>query len=135
MKPGGRSGEGDKFFRMLVWTHATYILLTAIWPLIDIESFMEVTGPKRDAWLVKTVGALLIPVAASLYTYLILETDPMPAIVLGLLTALAFVTIDFYYALNDVIPDIYLADGAAQVIFSIAWIYVGFSKKYQNGKR
>lgn len=118
-----------KLFRLTVWTQATYILVTALWPLVHIKSFMDVTGYKTDVWLVKTVGALLIPVAACLYMHLFIRTDPRPAIALGGLTALAFICIDFYYALTDVISDIYLADGMIEAVFLVAWTYIAFSKK------
>jgi hypothetical protein len=116
-----------KLFRLVIQTQATYILITAVWPLVHIESFMEVTGYKTDIWLVKTVGALLIPVAACLYVYLFIDTDRLPAIVLGSLTAVAFMAIDLYYALTDVISDIYLADAAAELVFLVLWIVHAFS--------
>ena len=75
-------------------------------------------------WLVKTVGALLIPVALCLYAHLYFKSDHRPAIVLGSFTALAFACIDFYYAVNDVIPDIYLADGVVELIFLGGWLYI-----------
>lgn len=114
----------EKFFRALLWAQATYTLVTALWPIVDIESFMAVTGPKRDVWLVKTVGALLIPVAVTLYSYLLIDADKRPAIILGALTAIAFTTIDLYYALSDVIPDVYLADAVVEGIFLLGWLYV-----------
>lgn len=118
-----------RFYRVLVLTQATYTLVTAVWPLIDIESFMEITGYKRDVWLVKTVGALLIPVALCLYAHLYFKADHRPAIVLGSFTAVAFACIDFYYALTDVIPDIYLADGVVEIIFLGGWLYIIFFGK------
>lgn len=36
-----------------------YYFLTGIWPLIDISSFVRVTGPKTDVWLVHTVGLFI----------------------------------------------------------------------------
>jgi hypothetical protein len=118
-----------KIFRFTLWAQATYILVTAVWPLVHIESFMDVTGYKTDVWLVKTVGALLVPVAVCLYLHLFIHTDPRPAIALGGLTAIAFMCIDFYYALADVISDIYLADGIIEAVFLAAWTYIAFSKK------
>lgn len=118
-----------RFFPYVVATHATYIFLTAVWPLVDIETFMDITGPKQDVWLVKTVGALLIPVAVTLYSYLFIDNDTTPAVILGALTATAFIAIDFYYALNEVISDIYMLDGAVEIIFLIAWLVVAFSKR------
>ena len=108
---------------------SVYTFLTAVWPLVDIQSFMEVTGYKTDIWLVKTVGALLIPITLCMVMHLFIRTDPRPVIVLGGTTALAFIGIDFYYALNDVIPDIYMADGAVECIFLAGWIYIAFSMK------
>lgn len=114
----------ETVFRMLLWTQASYTMITALWPLVDIDSFMTVTGPKEDIWLVKTVGALLVPVAASLYAHLFISADKRPAIILGSLTAGAFICVDVYYALTDVISDIYLADAAVESIFLAGWIYV-----------
>jgi hypothetical protein len=99
------------------------MLLTGIWPLIHIESFMLVTGPKTDVWLVKTVGAILIPISLTLLC-LINNADRKPQVVLGTGTAIAFGCIDVYYAVNDVISDIYLADAIIQGVFVMLWIYV-----------
>jgi len=116
-----------KFFTPLLWIQSTYTFLTAVWPLVHIESFMAVTGYKTDIWLVKTVGALLIPIALCMFVHLFIRTDRRPVMILGGATALAFICIDFYYALNDVISDIYMADGAVEAVFLLAWIYIAFS--------
>lgn len=116
-------------FRWLIWLQASYILVTAIWPLIHIQSFMHVTGYKTDVWLVKTVGALLVPVSICLYSFLFINTDRRPALILGSLTSVAFISVDFYYALSDVISDIYLADGAIELLFLFIWIYVALKEK------
>ncbi|MBT1702250.1 hypothetical protein [Chryseosolibacter indicus] len=109
-------------FRTLLWIQGCYTLLTAIWPLVDIHSFMLATGYKTDIWLIKTVGALLIPVALTMLSFLFIDTDQRPVFILGSLTSAAFISIDFYYALNDVISDIYLGDGIIQIIFLITWL-------------
>lgn len=108
----------------LILGQCAYTLITAIWPLVHIKSFMAVTGPKRDVWLVKTVGALLIPIATCLVTVLLLGTDYRPAIVLGALAALAFIIIDVYYVSKKVIARIYLADAAVEFVFLIGYIIV-----------
>lgn len=100
---------------------AAYMLLTAIWPIGDIDSFMKVTGPKTDIWLVKTVGALLIPVGITLLS-LLNKPDKQTAFFLGAGTAVSFFVIDTYYTLNDVISNIYLADAVLQMIFFVWWV-------------
>lgn len=116
-----------KFFRILLAIQCIYTFITAVWPLIDIESFMLVTGYKTDLWLVKTVGAILVSISLCMATHLFIRTDHLPVIVLGASSAIAFISIDFYYALNDTISDIYLADGALQIIFLSAWCYLTFT--------
>jgi hypothetical protein len=74
-------------------------------------------------------GALLIPVACTMYCYLFIRTDHRPDIALSALTALAFVLIDFYYALSDVISNVYLLDGVIELIFLIGWSYLALSPK------
>jgi hypothetical protein len=126
-----------KIFRWLIIAQSTYTMITAIWPLIDIHSFMLVTGYKTDIWLVKTVGVLLIPIAATQILFLIIQSDPRVIIFLSSLVAVAFIIVDCVYALSDVISDIYLVDAGIQVIFLIAWIYVVIrirSTKTSTGK-
>ena len=113
-----------KLFKILVSLQSIYIMLTALWPIIDIETFMAATGPKHDVWLVKTVGALLIPVASCLATFLFVRGSITPAIVLGLLTSVSFIVIDFYYALTDVISNIYMLDGVIESGFLAGWLIV-----------
>jgi hypothetical protein len=117
----------QRLFVWLVWIQSIYTFLTAVWPLVHIESFMLVTGYKTDIWLVKTVGALLIPIAVSLFSHLFTEGNHWPAVFLGALTAAAFICVDFYYALNDVIRDIYMADGFVEILFLLCWLFIASS--------
>jgi hypothetical protein len=122
-----------KLFKTILIAHAVYILLTAVWPIVDIESFMKVTGPKTDVWLVKTVGALLIPVGLCLLSCISIAAK-RPAIVLGTLTCISFITIDFYYAVTDVISDVYLIDAFVQGVFLLGWMFVLMSNVIKPAK-
>jgi hypothetical protein len=114
-----------KAYKTILISHACYILLTGLWPIVDIRSFMFVTGPKTDIWLVKTVGALLVPVGVSMLSA-IARQDSRPIKILGSGIALAFLSIDVYYASTDVISDIYLADAVVEIVFLIGWIFLLF---------
>ena len=85
---------------------------------------MWITGYKRDIWLVKTVGALLLPVALTMASFLIYQTEMRPLFILATGTAVAFICIDLYYASRDVIDEIYLADAAVEFIFLVGWIFL-----------
>lgn len=43
-----------------------FYLVTGVWPIVSINTFLKVTGPKTDLWLVKTVGAVIAVIGAAL---------------------------------------------------------------------
>lgn len=51
---------GGDFLVWLSLLQGLYYSISGIWPLLSIDTFMAVTGPKTDIWLVKTVGVLLM---------------------------------------------------------------------------
>lgn len=116
------------FFRFLVATQGTYFLLTGVWPLLHLDSFIAVTGYKTDVWLVKTVGALLLPMSMTLFYFFFRATDRVPAILLGALSSIAFIAVDFHYATKDTIRDVYMLDGAVEIIILAGWCYVGWQE-------
>lgn len=113
-----------KLYKALLWIQGLYTFLTALWALIDIDSFMAVTGPKSDIWLVKTVSTVLLAIAIALLSYVFIKTDPLPAILLGFFTSAGLAAIDFYYTGRAVISPVYALDGIAEVIFALAWVYL-----------
>lgn len=95
-----------------------YYLVTGIWPVIHIQSFMAVTGPKTDIWLVKMVALLSVSIALTI----LLQKKHTNGFILNILTALSFLIIDLYYALSTVISPIYLTDAGIQLLFVILFI-------------
>src|SRR5688572_26133473 len=92
-----------KTFKALTWIQAIYMLLTAVWGLLDIDSFMVVTGKKTDIWLVKTVSVLLVPICLCLVLGLLLKANPLLVILVAMTTSIGLAAIDFYYSANNVI--------------------------------
>jgi hypothetical protein len=108
--------------RRLARIHALYYTATGIWPLLDIHSFERITGPKVERWLVKTVGALVTAVGASLA--LAARNDPARAetVVLATGSAAALGTIDAIYVAKRRISPVYLLDALAQAALLVAWV-------------
>src|SRR4051794_14622821 len=45
----GRTGSSTvSLFRVLLWVQGVYYFVTGVWPLVSIETFLMVTGPKTD---------------------------------------------------------------------------------------
>jgi hypothetical protein len=115
-----------KQFKLLIFIQSGYYLLTALWAIIDINSFMTVTGPKTDIWLVKTTAAMIATISLTLGSYLFMQGNKSPAIILGSISAFSFVIIDFYYVAENVISNIYVLDGIFESILLIGWGVVIF---------
>jgi hypothetical protein len=121
-----------KLVRLLILIQSLYILVTATWPILSIDSFMMVTGYKTDVWLVKTVSALLLAIGTSLISFLHWSVDYRPAFALGCFTALGLLFIDVYYATTEVISDVYLADAFIEAVLSICWIFLACKHLLKN---
>ncbi len=94
---------------------ACYYIATGAWPLLSMESFEAVTGPKTDRWLVHTVGALAVANGLALLAGARQERTSRETILLALGSACAFTTIDIVYTLRGRISPIYLADAALEL--------------------
>src|ERR1044071_465421 len=65
-----------------------YFFISGIWPILSMSTFVKVTGPKTDLWLVKTVGIILAVIGAVLIFAYIHAQVYSSIIVLGLGSAL-----------------------------------------------
>lgn len=114
----------NRLLNILLWTQGLYTLLTAAWAIIDIDSFMQLTGPKTDIWLVKTVAVVLVAIGLFFLTCIFVPSPVVPMAVLAIASSLGLIFIDFYYSSKEIISFIYQADGILQIIFVICWIVV-----------
>ena len=92
-----------------VLVQAAYLIATGIWPLVHYRSFEAVTGPKRDRWMVHTVGAaaVVIGVAAAI-------SDRERSLILSVGSTLAFGVTEVMPALRGRIRKVYLLDAGLQ---------------------
>jgi hypothetical protein len=104
-----------------------YYLVTGVWPLVHIDSFQAVTGPKTDLWLVYTVGALIGVIGLVLLNAARAGRVTADIILLAVGSAVALTAIDVIFVARQVIAPIYLADAAAEVVL-IAWWAVAASR-------
>lgn len=122
--------KANKFLLVLCYVQGIYFAVTGLWPIFHIDSFIVVTGPKTDLWLVRAVGVQVIAIAACLLTAAAARKIDAAVAVLGISSAAGFALIDIYYAyFRDRISNIYLADAAAQIVLVAAWAIAISSKK------
>jgi hypothetical protein len=119
----------SKVYSALCIVQGLYTLLTALWALVDIGSFMAVTGYKTDVWLVKTVSAILVAIGFCFLSGPFVKRDFFTIIIVGISSCAALAAVDFYYTANNTIKKIYRADGFLQVLFLITWLYLSINTK------
>jgi hypothetical protein len=91
------------------FAQGVYYVVTGLWPFFHLRSFLALTGPKRDIWLVRTVGALAAAIGIPLLRG---ESRTLAAT-----SAVAFGVIDTGYVAVGRISPVYLLDAAAQAGF------------------
>ncbi len=99
-----------------------YYLVTAVWALVHIDSFIAVTGPKTDIWLVKTVAVLLLAISCCFISQLITKINLWPVAILAIGCCIGLIFIDCYYAFTGTISKIYLLDAVLEFLLLIMWV-------------
>lgn len=116
----------------LLWGQGLYYIITGVWPLVSIQTFQWVTGPKTDHlvtgresdhWLVMTVGVLIIAISLPLLMAAWRRRFSVEITVLALASALGLAAIDIIYVLREVIWPIYLLDALAEIILVAGWLF------------
>ncbi len=113
--------ERTDLSRLAAGAQGVWYVLTGLWSLVDIHSFMAVTGPKTDIWLVRTVGALVIVIGSVLGLAAIRRRIGLQEMALGVGSALALAVVEIGYAATGVISPIYLLDGVVELVLLGLW--------------
>jgi len=120
-------------FVVLLYAQGLYYFVTGLWPLIHVESFQWVTGPKTDHltagpaateadhWLLMTVGALITVISLVLLVAAYRRQTAGEVAVLAAGSAVALTAIDVIYVARGTIAPIYLLDAAAEVMLLAGW--------------
>lgn len=106
----------------LAWIQSVFYTTTGLWPLFDIDSFMLVTGPKVDLWLVRTMGALLALTGLVLGRAAKRKSVPGELVMIAGGQAGVLALVDIVYVLIHRISPVYLADAVVEIILASLWI-------------
>jgi hypothetical protein len=109
--------EPAKGLKILLAIQSIYFFVPAAWPIIHMKSFEKVTGPKKDDWLVKTVGSLLIAIAVTIFIAVYYNQVTPAILCLAMTSALALFIVDINYVFKAVISPVYLLDAVVELIF------------------
>jgi hypothetical protein len=95
--------------------------VTGLWPLLHLQSFFKVTGPKTDVWLVKTLGVLISVIGAVLGMAGVQQSVTREIALLGVGSAAGLTAIEVIYVARRRIAPVYLLDAVAELGLLIGW--------------
>ncbi|PPK99097.1 hypothetical protein [Parapedobacter indicus] len=119
--------ETGKVLSNVFLFQGAYFVITGIWPLLGMDSFIAATGPKQDTWLVEMVGLLSASIGLT-FIVASLRRQKLP-LVLGYSVALSFLAMDLIYVISGVIGRVYLLDGAIQLVFIVTVSFLVIKRK------
>ncbi len=106
-----------------------YYIITGLWPILHMPSFLALTGPKVDLWLVETVGILVLVIGLGLFTAARKNQVSFPLSIIAAGSAFGLTCIDVIYVWQDTISAVYLLDAVLEIILLLAWIIYIFKSK------
>lgn len=118
---GGLSSSNGASYLPLA--QGLYYTATGIWPLVSMDTFQKVTGPKTDLWLVKTAGTLIDVIGGVLRMAGVRRRATPEIALLALGSAAALTGIEVIYVAKGRISPIYLLDAVAEVGLIASWAF------------
>jgi hypothetical protein len=100
--------------RRVLAAQGAYYVTTGVAPFLSRRAFESVTGPKREWWLVQTVGAIVTAVGGGLLAAAARERPPVEVVGIGAGCAASLGAIDVVYVARGRIKPTYLLDAALQ---------------------
>lgn len=116
--------DKQKWAYRLALFHGAFYFVSGLWPLVHIESFLFVTGPKFDIWLVQTVGLMIIATGLVLMMAYRLKELNRSVASLAVLNALFLAGVDIHFAAINRISSVYLLDAAVEIALVMTWLFL-----------
>jgi hypothetical protein len=121
--------------RALAAGQGAYFLATGLWPLFSLKTFYAVTGPKRDGWLVQTVGSMIACIGSTLLLAARRRDVFSEVRWLATSSAAALMAVDVLFVRRRRISRIYLADAVAELGLLAAWAVAGRDARDSAGSQ
>ena len=108
--------------RVVAALQGVYYVLTGFWPIVNMYTFEAVTGPKRDDWLVHTVGVLVIAIGLVLLNAARTAQVTSSVVILAIASAAGLALIEYVYVVQRVIWPIYMLDAIGEMVLIGLWL-------------
>jgi hypothetical protein len=116
---------------LILRTQGIFYLVSGLWPLFHMQSFLSMTGPKEELWLVKTVGALTAVIGSILLMAGLRRQLHFEIFFLAFFSALTYSAIDLIYYFSGILSITYFLDGLFEILLLVL-LLIFFLRKERN---
>ena len=109
--------------RWVAGVQSAYFISTGLWPVLHLSSFLSVTGPKHDLWLMQAFGLLVCAQGAALL-FAFIGRRALQALPFGVSSAAMLAVIDVWFVASGDIGRVYLLDAGAEALLVASWLIV-----------
>jgi hypothetical protein len=100
-----------------------YFVLTGLWPVLALDSFLKVTGHRADYWLSQKMGLLLVVLGATLCLAAYRRAKSPEVLLLAVASATVLAGADLLFFFAGTLSWVYLIDAAVQLIILALWLH------------
>lgn len=115
--------------RAVALAQGTYYVLSGALPFASMATFLWITGPKQDLWLVQTVGALIVVIGVVLLVAGARRATTLEVALLAVGSALALALVDVHFVAKGRISPVYLADAVVEALLVTGWAFAGWPER------
>ena len=109
---------------VLLIVQAVYYLLTGLWPLLHLNSFLSITGSGADLWRSQPINLLILCVGLVLLRGSAEKSSKPATNILSVAAAFVLLIIDLYFPFSGVVSKLYVVDGILQFSCLVLWLCV-----------
>ncbi|HYF15738.1 MAG TPA: hypothetical protein VD971_11780 [Phycisphaerales bacterium] len=133
MNADAATSRAPKAVRWLAALHAAYYAVTGVWPIVHVGSFLAVTGPKTDLWLVQLFGALVCVPALVMGHAAATGRMPAATFITAVASTVTLGAGDVIFVAKGSIGPVYLLDAGVEFTFLAAWSFLAWRSRGAAG--
>ncbi len=128
-----RSNRKQPLSRWLAGLQGLFYVATGAWPSVHLQSFLAMTGPKTDLWLVQAFGLVIAAFGLVLGYAAIVRRTSSALELAALVIAATLAFIDVYYVTYGAISKIYLLDAGVEAAIAAGWLLILGQRARRSG--
>lgn len=113
--------------RITLLAMGLYYIVTGLWPLVHVDSFVYVVGPKPDRFQLDVTASLIVVIGVILLLGGVQRRPQSGIVLLGILAASALAVMALAYA--PILRNVFWLDVAVELAFALLLAWFGIVRR------